>query len=97
MKQVNNIVSKTNDLNYKLKISYEEALKDEYFKKLVESINLKDDELMKHTSVLEECKEEYKNCTGCKGLAACKNKMCGYCYLPLVEDGNLTFSYVACK
>ena len=28
MKQVNNIVSKTNDLNYKLKISYEEALKD---------------------------------------------------------------------
>ena len=46
MKNINSIKN-VNDLSYKLKISFEEAKKDETFKRLVQSINLKDEELMK--------------------------------------------------
>lgn len=52
---------------------------------------------MKHTSLFEDSKEEYKNCKSCKNLAACKNKMTGFCFLPVLKEGKLNFSYVACK
>ena len=52
---------------------------------------------MKHTSLFEDSKEEYKNCKSCKNLAACKNKMTGFCFLPVLKEGRLNFSYVACK
>lgn len=91
------IKSKTNDLNYKLNIAYNEARKDEVTRKLFDSVNLSDDELMKHTSSFEEAAKEYKNCMHCKSLAACKNSITGYCYLPNLIERNLSFSYNACK
>lgn len=96
MENINKIKS-VKDLNYKLKVSFEEAKKDPCFKEMVDSINLSDDELMKHTSSIEESTLEYKNCKTCKNLLACKNAMAGYCYLPTVTDGKINFSYVACK
>ena len=96
MKNINSIKN-VNDLSYKLKISFEEAKKDECFKRLVESINLKDEELMKYTSMLEDSVLEYKNCKDCNGLMTCKNNMNGFCYLPVLKDGKLNFSYVACR
>lgn len=96
MKNINGIKN-VNDLSYKLKISFEEAKKDETFKRLVQSINLKDEELMKYTSMLEDSVLEYKNCKDCNGLMACKNNMNGFCYLPVLKDGKLNFSYVACR
>ena len=97
MQNVNKSIKEVNDLNYKLKVSYHEACKDDVFKELVDSINLNDDELMKHTSSLEDSTCEYKNCKNCKGLLFCKNTMNGYCYLPTLKDNMLNFSYVACK
>ena len=97
MKNINNTIKGVKDLKYKLKVAYEEAKKDPYFKELTDSINLSDDELMKHTSLFEDSKEEYKNCKSCKNLAACKNKMTGFCFLPVLKEGKLNFSYVACK
>lgn len=92
-----NKINNVSDLDYKLKVSFEEAKKDPYFKQMVDSINLPDEELMKNTTSLEDSVVEYKNCTNCKGLMMCKNNMNGYCYLPKLIDGKLSFSYVACK
>lgn len=92
-----NKIKKVSDLNYKLKIAFEEAKKDPYFKQMVDSINLPEEELMKNTSSIEDSVIEYKNCKNCKGLMMCKNNMNGYCYLPRLLDGKLSFSYVACK
>lgn len=97
MKNINNTIDNVKDLDYKLKVAYENAKKDVVFKKLVDSINLRDEVLMKHTSSIEECGKEYQNCMNCKSLAACKNNVSGYCFLPILEEGNLSFSYVACK
>ncbi len=97
MEYIKDIVKEKKDLAYKLKISYNEALKDEVFKKLTDSINLSDDELMKYTSNFEESAKEYKNCLKCKGLPACKNTVLGYCYLPVLNEKELVFSYVACR
>lgn len=97
MENINKNVKDVKDLKYKLTVSYHEACKDADFKKLVDSINLSDDELMKHTSSLEDSTIEYKNCKNCKGLAFCKNATNGFCYLPVLKDGILSFSYVACK
>ena len=96
MKKVSEL-KEINDLNYKLKISYEEAKKDEDFKSMVDSLNLNDDELMKNTSQIEDSVKEYKNCKKCKGLLTCNNSMYGYCYMPIINNGRLEFSYVSCK
>ena len=90
-------VKTTNNLNNKLKASYNEALKNENFKTFVSSINLPIEKLMKYTSSLEDSCTEYNNCKTCKGLAACKNSINGYCYLPNLNDDKLEFSYVACR
>ena len=97
MQKVNEVLNKKNDLKYELKLSYEKARKDEIFKKISDGINLSDDELAKYTSLIEESALEYKNCISCKGLFMCKNNVTGYCYLPVLTDGKLSFSYVACK
>lgn len=97
MENINKTIKNNKDLSYKLKISYEEAKKDNKFKELVSKINLSDDELMKYTSSIEDSAKEYENCKTCKGLLACKNNMHGYCYLPVLKDGKLSFSYVACR
>ena len=44
MKNINNTIKGVKDLKYKLKVAYEEAKKDPYFKELTDSINLSDDE-----------------------------------------------------
>lgn len=97
MKKIDKVVKDNNNLNYKLKVAYEEALKNEDVKMLVSSVNLKDDELMKYTSAFEDSAKEYHNCKNCKGLPSCKNDINGFCYLPVLTDGKLSFSYIACK
>ena len=77
--------------------SYMDAKKDEKFQKLVELLKVDDKILMKYTSTLEESADEYNNCLHCKSISNCKNKVCGYAYLPKVENDKLTFNYVACK
>ena len=97
MENINKKLKQDENLNYKLKIAFEEAKKNKSFNELIESINLNDDELMKYTSSLENSALECNNCTLCKGLFMCKNSVTGYCYLPILMDGKLSFSYVACK
>lgn len=80
-----------------LKESYIKASEDANFKKLVSRIKAKDDLAMKYTSKLEESVKELNNCSKCKGLEGCPNKVKGSVYYPSVNDNMISFNYVACK
>lgn len=77
--------------------NFNQSLKDEKFKKLIDKINLPYEELSKYTSILEDCAEEYNNCLNCKNIMECKNKVKGHAYLPKVEDKKISFGYKMCK
>ena len=76
---------------------YKLALKDPNFKLIVDKLKLSEDVLKNYTSMLESSALEYGNCMNCKNIAECKNKICGYAYLPRVINGNLEFIYKPCK
>ena len=88
----------TNDLKHSLLKEYVKALKDEDFKKLVVRTKVTEDVAMKYTSKFETSVSELKNCSKCKGLLHCKNKVNGCVYYPVkVSDTVLSFDYHACK
>ena len=86
-----------NDNLKDLKVEYFKAQKDEDFKKITDQIDLKDDYLMKYTSLLQQCCNENKNCKKCKGLAFCENEVKGCKYTPIFENDELIFEYKTCK
>ena len=88
----------TNEYNKKTELSYEyeKSLENENFKNFVNKFNLPKEEMMKHTSNLEESTIEYNNCLNCSGLMECLNKIKGYAYLPKVVNNTLVFRYKAC-
>ena len=78
-----------------LEKEYKEALKDSYFKKLVSSLKLEDEELMKYTSKLIQAAEELKNSE--KDDRCLVNEIPGFIFTPYVVDGELNFTYKASK
>ena len=97
MEKLNINEYKNNNLELLMKQDYNEALKNEDFKKLIVSLKIKDDIAYKYTSKLERSVNELNNCKSCKGLAGCKNKCTGCVYYPKVNNNKLDFNYVACK
>ena len=80
-----------------LKKEFEQAKKDEFFDKIVSKLKLNPEYLEKYTSLLKESSSEFKNCSNCKGLVECKNKVTGFAYLPKIVEGNLLFEYKPCR
>ena len=78
-----------------LEKEYREALKDEYFKKIVSSLGLEDEVLMKYTSKLMEAANELKNSE--KDDRCLINEIPGFIFTPYVVDGQLNFTYKASK
>ena len=76
---------------------YKLALKEPNFKLIIDKLKISEDVLKNYTSMLESSSLEYGNCMNCKNIAECKNKICGYAYLPRVINGNLEFVYKPCK
>lgn len=97
MKKLEDELTKYDVNKENLKISYQEALRDEQFKKIVSFLDVEEPELMKYTSKLQHAASELKNCKGCKGLVECQNEVCGFVYYPEVYNNKLNFSYKACK
>lgn len=99
MKNINESMNQYNKTsnNGQLYSYYEEALKDEKFKRLVDALNIDPKILMKYTSSLEEAAIEYDNCMHCHNILGCKNKINGYIYLPNIDGKRIRFDYVACK
>lgn len=77
--------------------SYKEASKDIQFRRLVKTINVKDEIAMKYTSSLENTVKELNNCSKCKGLIYCANRLEGHVMYPKENDNQIIFSYVPCK
>lgn len=77
--------------------NFNEAKENKCFSEFVSKLNLPDEKLMKYTTTLEECSENYYICGKCKGLLSCPFKLVGYSYLPRVIDGRLEFDYQPCK
>ena len=97
---MHNVLENINELELSkmdLDTEYKEALKNPNFKTITKSLKLKDEELKKYTSLLEESSIEYEHCKNCKNLLECKNKVEGFCYLPVNNNGNITFTYKPCK
>ena len=97
MKSITEFVQVSTKEKEELKNNFIKKLKDDNFKELASTLDLKDEILMNYTSIIEEASIEYGNCKKCKGLQTCKNKVCGYRYTPIVVDDRLDFSYNACK
>lgn len=77
--------------------NYKQALENEWFSKLITKLKLPEEKLMKYTTTLEECSNNYYTCSNCKGLIHCAFKLKGYSYLPKVIDGRIEFDYQPCK
>lgn len=97
MQKIMDKIEKPSNLINNLENAYDEALKNEDFKKFVSKIKLKRNTLIKYTSSLEESFKEYSHCQKCPNILECQNKIKGYAFLPRVKDGNLEFSYRPCK
>lgn len=76
---------------------YEKCLKDEDFKNFVSKFKLPREEMIKHTSNLENSSLEYNHCLNCSGLHDCLNEIKGFAYLPKVVQNTLVFRYKACR
>ena len=87
----------TKDLAKELKKEYIKALKNDDFKKVINTVKVKEDIAIKYTSKLEETVEELANCRECKALINCRNKVTGFVYYPSLLEDDLEFNYVACK
>lgn len=97
MKKLNEAIILDKTLNTNLMGVFNDALKNEKFKKLVDKIKLPYEELSKYTTMLEDSAIEYDNCLHCKNILECKNKVKGYAYLPEVENKKIKFGYKMCK
>lgn len=86
-----------NIINNELEKSFNDAMKNDNFKLLVDKLKLPKEKLIKYTSTLEECAKNYGRCLECKNILECPYEIEGYAYLPKVVDHNLSFSYQPCK
>ena len=85
------------NLDAMLKKDYATVVKNPEFKKLVNTLNIKENVAYKYTSKLERTVCELNNCSNCKSLHTCQNKVEGMVYYPTIKDEKLEFNYVACK
>lgn len=80
-----------------LKSSFDEACKDQKFRRLLKTIEVDDKTAMKYTSSLESTVKELNNCSDCPGLIYCQNRLDGHVMYPEKKGNQIVFSYVPCK
>lgn len=80
-----------------LKSSFDEACKDQKFRRLLKTIEADDKTAMKYTSSLESTVKELNNCSDCPGLIYCQNRLDGHVMYPEKKGKQIVFSYVPCK
>lgn len=85
------------NLDLSLKKEFNLALSDNDFVKLVNSLNIDEELLIKNTTKLQDTIKELHNCKNCKNLNECKNRMKGCVCYPFVKEDTLIFSYTPCK
>ena len=81
----------------KLKVNYIKSLEDANFKKIVNSLDVSEEEKINNTSKIQDTIKQLHNCKNCKGIMFCKNSNQGYVYYPEVYNDQIDFTYRACK
>lgn len=76
---------------------YKENLKDEDFNNLVKRLKINEKLGSQNSSLLMDSACELKNCSKCKGLYECKNKVYGHYLYPKVDGNIIELGYVPCK
>lgn len=76
--------------------NFNNALKDEEFKRFIKTIDAEKSELMRNTTSLKKSFKEYQNCLDCKNIYECNNDMEGHLYSPKKVNGVLRFGYKSC-
>ena len=89
------ISNKVNQIE--LKKNFNEACKNQAFKRLLKTIEVDVDTAMKYTSSLEETVEELQHCSKCSGLIDCQNRCEGHILYPEKKGKQIVFSYTPCK
>jgi primosomal protein DnaI len=100
MKKLDNTITKLgfiHDIDVSLKQEYIKSLKDEYFKSVIMKIPLTEEVLMKHTTKLQECASDFKNCKNCSGIVECKNDVVGFAIIPELIGKTINFAYIPCR
>lgn len=80
-----------------LRQEYAKALKEDTFQEIVSCLNANDELLMKYTTKLQMCAQEFNNCQNCSNLASCSNNLTGYILTPKVDKQIITFGYQPCR
>ena len=94
MKSVNSIKNLKTNKDILIK-EYNECKKNPSFKKIIDNIDLPDEELMKYTSKLKQASIEMDNYKKDKNCLL--NEIPGFIFTPYLVDGILNFTYRACK
>jgi len=97
MEKINTYIKVNDNINDVLNDYYDESLNDIMFKKIVSSLDISKEELVKYTSLIRNSACELKNCKECKSLLQCQNEVKGFVYYPEVVEDNIVFNYVSCK
>jgi hypothetical protein len=97
MKNINKIMGYTDKNEAILNKAYLDAMDDEDFKLLIKNLHLSENMIKKYLPSLSESAEEFSNCSRCKRLTECKNKVKGHAMLPKVDNGIVMFDYRSCK
>lgn len=84
-------------VNMDLKVKFNKALENNYFKDICRSLDVSTDVLMKNTSSLLECAKEFENCTKCKGFDKCPNSIKGSFLKAFKNVDGISISYVNCR
>lgn len=97
MKSINTLIKKNEKTMISLKQNYIKSLEDIKFRDYINTLEIEEDILMRHTSTLKDSCSEFYNCKDCKGLEFCKNKIKGYLLTPTKDKNKVNFSYIACR
>ena len=76
-------------INNKLELAFNEALKDKEFEEFINKLKIDKSILVKYTSLLKRSCSEYSNCKNCKNVLECKNEVNGHAYLPILNKNKL--------
>ena len=95
--ECNNIGVTKEQVRHNLKDKYVSLIKDEDFNKIINNLHMSDEQLLNYVYDLEESFNECKNCSKCKSINECKNKVTGFYYYPVKVDESLQFSYRMCR
>ena len=90
-------INYTNKEKEALEKNYQEALKNDSLKKLINHIGLTEQEAKTKITKLEDTLRELENCRTCNNLYTCKNAYQGHVSMPKKEDGRVYFTYIPCK